>query len=166
MEQSARFALPYLSPGQAQKEWFHNEALQRIDMLICAAVDGVSVNDPPPAPQPGDCFLLGDQPTGGWAGQAGRLAGYSDGGWRFLAPAEGMRLLVRSTGETMVRLNGGWETGIVRASEVQVGGTRVVGPRQSAIAAPSGGTVVDGEARTAIVQILAALQAHGLVEAS
>ena len=166
MEQSARFALPYLSPGQAQKEWFHNEALQRIDMLICAAVEGVAANDPPPTPKPGECFLVGDLPTGDWAGQAGVLAGYSDGGWRFVAPAEGMRLLVRSTGETMVRLNGGWETGIVRASEVQVGGTRVVGPRQPTILAPSGGTVVDGEARSAIAQIVAALQAHGLVEAA
>ena len=166
MEQSARFALPYLSPGQAQKEWFHNEALQRIDMLVCAAVDGVSVNEPPPAPQPGDCFLLGDQPTASWAGQAGTLAGYSDGGWRFVAPAEGMRLLVRATGETMVRRGGGWESGIVRASEIQVDGVKVLGPRQPALAAPSAGAVVDSEARSAIAQIVAALQAHGLVEAA
>jgi len=166
MEQSARFALPFLSPGQAQKEWFHNEALQRMDLLICAAVEGVDANEPPVSPVPGDCYLVGDEPSGAWAGQAGALAGYTDGGWRFVAPAEGMRLLVRTSGETMVRRGGAWEVGIVRASEVQIGGARVVAARQPAIAAPAGGTVVDGEARSAIDQILGALRAHGLIEAS
>ena len=66
----------------------------------------------------------------------------------------------------MVRRGGAWEVGIVRASEVQIGGARVVAARQPAIAAPAGGTVVDGEARSAIDQILGALRAHGLIEAS
>jgi hypothetical protein len=39
----------------------------------------------------------------------------------------------------------------------------VVGPRQAAVAAPSGGTVIDAESRTALVAILAALRAHGLI---
>ena len=164
MDQSARLALPFLSPGQAQKEWFHNEALQRIDMLICATVESLPANDPPPAPQPGDCFVVGDQPTGDWVGQAGALAGFSDGGWRFVAPIDGMQVHCLPNGETMVRRNGAWESGIVRASEVQVGGAKVVGPRQPAIEAPGGGTVADAEARLAIGQIIAALEAHGLVE--
>jgi hypothetical protein len=47
---------------------------------------------------------------------------------------------------------------------VQISGKQVVGPRQPAIAAPSGGTVVDGEARSAIGAILAALATHGLLD--
>ena len=38
-ERSARFALPLLQPGQAQKEVFHNEALTAVALLIEAAVE-------------------------------------------------------------------------------------------------------------------------------
>jgi hypothetical protein len=41
----------------------------------------------------------------------------------------------------------------------------VVGPQAAAIADPDGGAVVDGEARTAIAAILAALRSHGLIAA-
>jgi hypothetical protein len=40
---------------------------------------------------------------------------------------------------------------------------QVVGNRQAAISAPSGGSTVDAEARTAIGSILAALRTHGLI---
>jgi len=39
----------------------------------------------------------------------------------------------------------------------------VVGVQQAAIAEPSSGDTVDGEARTAIDAILAALRSHGLI---
>jgi hypothetical protein len=55
MDQSARCGLPFLAPGQAQKEWFHNEALQRIDMLLCPVVEGPSCYS---ARQPGRWSLL------------------------------------------------------------------------------------------------------------
>jgi hypothetical protein len=38
MDQSPRFALPFLVPGQAQKELLHNEALQLVEMLLCPVV--------------------------------------------------------------------------------------------------------------------------------
>ncbi|MGH8526049.1 MAG: DUF2793 domain-containing protein [Gammaproteobacteria bacterium] len=147
-----------------QKEWFHNESLQRIDMLLCAAVEGPPQNDPPVSPVAGQCFLIGDSPTGDWTGQAGAIAGFSDGGWRFVTPIEGAQLLVRSTGETMLRRNGSWEEGIVRAREVQVGGLTVLSARQASIPAPAGGSVIDPESRSAITAILSTLQAHGLIE--
>ena len=164
MDQTARFALPFLAPGQVQKEWFHNESLQRIDMLLCAAVEAVPQNDPPVSPVAGQCFLVGDSPTGDWAGHLGAIAGFSDGGWRFVTPIEGAQLLVRSTGETMLRRNGSWEAGIVRAREVQVDGLTVLRGQQPPISAPAGGSVVDTESRSAITAILSTLQAHGLIE--
>jgi hypothetical protein len=42
-------------------------------------------------------------------------------------------------------------------------GEQVVGARQSAIASPAGGTVIDAEGRESIMQILATLRHHGLI---
>jgi len=164
MDQTARFALPFLVPGQVQKEWYHNEGLQRIDMLLSATVEAPPLNDPPADPIAGQCFLVGDSPTGDWSGQPGAIAGFSDGGWRFVAPPEGVRLLDRTSGETMLRLNGAWEAGVVRAREVQVGGQTVLAGRQAPIETPSGGAMIDAEGRSAISAILSALRAHGLIE--
>lgn len=164
MDQTARFALPFLAPGQTQKEWFVNEGLQRIDMLLCAAVEWLPANDPPANPQVGQSYLVGDAATGEWTGHDGAIAGFSDGGWRFVAPIEGVRVLVSSSGETMLRRNGSWESGIVRGVEFQVGGQRVLAERQPAIAGPAGGAVSDAESRAAISAIISAMRAHGLIE--
>jgi hypothetical protein len=49
---------------------------------------------------------------------------------------------------------------------LKVGGTQVVTSQQSHIADPSGGLIVDSEARTAINSILSTLETHGLVASS
>jgi len=163
MDQTARFALPFLVPGQFQKELQVNESLQRIDLLISALVEGPPLNDPPASPVPGLCYLVGDAPSGAWAGKAGAIAGFTDGGWRFVQPPEGIQVLDRSTGEMIVRRSGTWESGIARVREIRVGGQKVIGARQPSIAVPSGGSVIDPEARDAIAEIIASLRAHGLV---
>ena len=150
--------------GQTQKEWFHNEALQRIDLLLCAAVEGPPQPDPPASSLIGQCFVAGDSATGAWAGHDGALAGFTEGGWRFVAPAEGMKVTVRTTGETMLYRNGAWESGIVRGLEFRVGGQAVLKARQPAIAEPAGGSTIDAEGRAAISALLGALRAHGLIE--
>lgn len=163
MDQTARFALPFLAPGQFQKELQVNEALQCIDLLMCALVEGVPADDPPASPLVGQTYLVGDAPTGSWAGNAGAIAGFTDGGWRFVAPPDGAQVLDRTTGETIVRRSGAWESGVVRAREIQVDGIKVLGGQQASIMAPSGGSIVDPEARTAISAIIASLRAHGLI---
>ena len=163
MDQTARFALPYLAPGQLQKEFFHNEALQRIDMLLCPIVEGAATATPPSTPAVGNCYLIAANATGPWAGRDGSLACFSEGGWRFVPPVDGMSLVDRASGQLLSFRNGGWETGIVRAQEVRVDGQAVVRNRQSAIGDPSGGTIIDSQCRTAVAQILAAMRAHGLI---
>ncbi len=163
MDQTARFALPYLAPGQMQKELFHNEALQRIDMLLCPVVEGTASPTPPLSPTIGSCYLVAAGGTGDWAGHDGRLACFSEGGWRFVSPVDGMSLLDRASGEIVSRLYGAWETGILRAQEVRIDDVTVVRNRQSAIGDPSGGTMVDSECRVAVGQILSAMRAHGLI---
>ena len=163
MDETARFALPQLAPGQAQKEWFHNEALQRIDMLLCPVVEGAALVAPPASPTVGTCYLVAAGATGAWAGKDGMLAGYSEGGWRFVAPIEGARVLDRASGQTVVWRSGSWESGIVRASELQIDGLTLIRERQPAIADPTDGGVIDAPCRAAVANILSALRTHGLI---
>ena len=162
-ESSARLALPLLQPGQAQKEVYHNESVARLDLPVQASVVPVGTNTPPVSPAIGACWVVGAAPIGAWAAAADQLAGWTSGGWRFVRPVEGMA--VWSIGDAVeARFSGsGWALGEVRGGRVLIGGTPVVGPRQSAIAGASGGTIADAEARAAIDAILAALRAHGLI---
>jgi hypothetical protein len=163
MDQTARFALPQLSPGQAQKEWYHNEALLRIDVLLCPAVEGSALAAPPASPPAGACYLVATGATGAWAGEGGALATFTDGGWRFVAPIEGARVLDRTSGQMVVWRGGSWEAGIVRAQEVRINGLTVLRDRQAAVADPTGGSVVDAQCRGAVASILATLRTHGLI---
>lgn len=86
-----RFALPLLFSGQAQKEVIVNEALSLADILLHAAIDG-ELSVPPAAPAAGSTWLIGSLAQGEWAGRTGQLAGWSEGGWRYLAPRPGLRL--------------------------------------------------------------------------
>jgi hypothetical protein len=91
------------------------------------------------------------------------VAAFTSGGWRFIAPVEGMCLHVRSLQIGASYAAGGWKVGTLRGSRLMVEGLQVVGPRSAAIANPSGGAQVDAEARSAISAILASLRAHGLI---
>ncbi len=124
---------------------------------------GLLERAPPSDPAVGSCYLVGAGATGAWAGQDGSLACFSEGGWRFVVPADGLSLVDRVSGQQWLRYNGAWETGIVRAQEVRVAGETVVRNRQPAIEDPSAGAVVDSECRASVFQILAALRAHGLI---
>jgi len=66
---------------------------------------------------------------------------------------------VRITSDQSVQFVGAADTD----TEYRVDGVKVVGNRQPAITAPSGGGTIDAQSRTAIGAILAALQAHGLI---
>lgn len=161
---SARLNLPFLSAGQAGKEFVHNEALQTLDLVAAAAVEEGPRSDPPASPVVGACYLVGPSPTGEWAGKDQFLAGFTSGGWRYVAPQEGLTALVKSTGSWACYRSANWEIGQLRGSTVVLDGVQVVGPRLSEIAEPTGGDVIDAEGRAAIGQILAALRGHGLIE--
>lgn len=161
---SARFALPLLAAGQAQKEVVHNEAIQLLDLVVAAAVQEGPRKNPPAAPQVGATYIVDMAAMGAWAGHDQCLAGYTAGGWRFIAAREGLLAYVVSASVWAVFRAGVWEMGEVRGQHLLIGGQQVVGPRAAAIAAPAGGTTVDDAARTAVAQILAALRAHGLIE--
>lgn len=165
MNSTARFALPLLAAGQAQKEMSVNEAMTLLDALVQASAESAGNDTPPGDPLPGQCWIVGSSPAGVWAGASQKLAVWTEGGWRFVQAREGFAVYLRSNGLTARFEEGTWRTGAIAAAEIEIGGQRVIGPRQPAVADPSGGAVVDTEARAAIAAILSAFRSHGLIAA-
>lgn len=148
-DMSDRLALPLLAAGQAQKELTHNEALIRLDMLVQPVVEELGRNDPPEAPARGACWIAGAAPSGPWAGNADALACWTGGGWRFVRAFPGLSVRDRAGLALATYCEGGWR----------------VCERSEAIADPTGGPVVDAEARVALAAVLDALRRHGLIAA-
>lgn len=142
---SARFALPLLAAAQAQKEITHNEALALIDGIIHPVIESDSERAPPVDAVAGQAWLVGPGASGEWAGQDGRIALMTGGGWRFVTPVDGMQA---------------WLSG---ARAVFSGGTWSAPPTY---AAPDGGVVVDVEARNALSTLASALAMAGLIIAN
>ena len=141
--QSPRLALPLLAAGQAQKEMTHNEALILIDILTHPVIENVELATPPPTPEAGKMWLVPAASTGAWSGQSGRLAAMTEGGWRFFDAFEGLILWDRARAKQYRFHNGDW-----------------VVPNN--VAEPSGGTVIDAEARATLANIAALLVKWGL----
>lgn len=139
---SPRFGLPLLFAGQAQKEFFVNEAHALADALMHCAIEG-EASAPPVDPADGEAWLVGPAPTGEWAGREGSIASRQAGNWLFIAPRDGMRLLDRSTGQEK-RYLGEWKFPSVPLE-------------------PYGGSIIDAEARVAISAIIGALRAAGIL---
>lgn len=164
MSGTARFQLPFILPGQAQKEVYHNEALTRIDAALHAAVEQGALASAPQAPQIGQSWIVADSATGDWSGEDHGLATWTEGGWRFIAPSAGMMVWSKAQGLTLYWNGTGWSTGELPVSRLMVGGQQVVGARRPPVASPSGGTTIDLESRAAIDAIIATLMSHGLID--
>ncbi|WP_322964542.1 DUF2793 domain-containing protein [Sphingomonas fuzhouensis] len=158
-----RWALPLLTAGQAQKEIMHNEALSLLDIVVQPCAEAVGVNTPPGDPVVGQAWIVGDQPTGGWAGRALALAGWTEGGWRFLSPRAGLSVWSRADDCRCEWDGSQWRLGRVGARVLIVEGKKVVGAQRPGISSPTGGQVIDSEARLALNAVIAALREHGLV---
>lgn len=162
-ETSERFGLPFILPGQAQKEWFHNEALTRIDLALHCAVEERS-SQPPEEPLAGRCWLVGAAAAADWAGAENHLAMWTSGGWRFCAPVPGMTVWDKSNGLRFLWNGSGWSDGELVAARMVVEGQQVVGARRPPVPSPSGGTIIDAEARVAVTAIIETLMSHGLID--
>lgn len=159
-----RFGLPFILPGQAQKELFHNEALTAADALLHPSVESSALATPPADPQTGQSWLVGAPAQGTWAGKDRHLATWSVGGWRFAAPLEGMQIWDKGASLRRTWFGSAWSDGDVQCSRLVIGGLQVVGERQSAVPSPSGGTIIDAEARGAVAGLIVALRSHGLID--
>lgn len=137
-----RLGLPNLFAAQAQREITINEAFAILDALVHGVVDG-EANDPPASADDGQCWIVGSQPTGDWASHAGQIACRQSGAWLFVAPIDGM-VVFDGSASRIARFDNGWI-------------------RTTGVSAPSGGSVVDVEARAAISELIDALAAAGII---
>ncbi|WP_076070695.1 DUF2793 domain-containing protein [Sphingomonas montana] len=162
-DESVRFGLPWILSGQGQKEVTHNEALAIVDMALHPVVETLMLAVPPGDPVIGRAWAVPPDAVGAWAGRRGQIAGWTDGGWRFVLPALGMLAWVVDRGLHAYWTGTTWSTGPFPAAGLACDGLPVVGARQPAIADMAGGTTVDVEARATLISILLALRNHGLI---
>lgn len=139
---TSRFALPLLHSGQAQKEVFVNEALALTDTLLHCTVEGEAIVPAENALE-GQAWLIGTGASGEWADHDDEIAVRRGAAWAFIEPRDGMRLFDLSAGRELLFF------GFWRKASLPV--------------EPLGGSSVDGEARAAINDLVAALQALGIL---
>ena len=163
MTTTPRLAMPYLVPGQGQKEMTHNEALAILDLAVQPSVSGGPVDVPPATAVEGECMIVGKVPTGAFVDRADHLAIYQDAGWRFVAPREGFACFDTESHRSWRYDGSEWTDGVHEVSVLKVNGETVIGPRGPAIALPEGGATVDGEARATLEAVVQALRDHGLI---
>jgi hypothetical protein len=163
-DMTPRLALPVLAAGQAQKEITHNEALQRLDMLVQPVVQSAALAAPPGTPAEGQCWLVASPAADAWSGHEQCLAQWTAGGWRFAVPLAGWQAHVLDVDETRRFDGAAWLRPAVRPDGIYFADVRVISARQPAIAAPTGGVTIDTEARAVLAQVLTSLRNHGLVE--
>ena len=163
-DRSARFALPFILPGQAQKEAWHNEALALVDAALHAAAEEGPLATPPADPTPGQCWIVAAGASGDWAGRDDMLACRTGGGWRFVAPLPGMLVWNINMGCWLHWTGSVWSDGNMPAARFTIAGQQVVGPRLPDVPSPSGGTTIDAEARAAVDALIATLKSHGLID--
>lgn len=109
MSETRRLKLPFIMAAQAQKHVTHNEALLSADALLHLSVATRSLAAPPDSPEEGVRYLVASEASGAFHGEAGAIAAYDDGAWRFYVPQEGWRCWVADEARLLVYTGGAWE---------------------------------------------------------
>ena len=108
MGETANLGLALLEPAQAQKHVTVNEALVRLDALAKGVLASRTVTEPPVARAEGAVWAVPEGAGGDWAGEAGRLAIATGGGWSFVTPREGWRAYVLDEGAALLHDGTRW----------------------------------------------------------
>ncbi|HHL43173.1 MAG TPA: DUF2793 domain-containing protein [Hellea balneolensis] len=101
--------LPFIAPAQAQKHVTHNEALQKLDVLIQLRVLARDQFTPPPSPADSDAYIVPVNPTGVWAGETDKIAIWQANGWQFFTPNTGWLCWVDTENLYVVYRDGNWQ---------------------------------------------------------
>ncbi|MFV0292852.1 MAG: DUF2793 domain-containing protein [Paracoccus sp. (in: a-proteobacteria)] len=120
---TSRLALPLVQAAQAQKHVTVNESLARLDGLVNLVLISISRLEPPVAVVDGACFAIPLGAGKAWAGQDGKIAIASNGGWIFSEPQAGMRAFIADAGVNAVHDGTGWVEGAMTLGE---GGSALV----------------------------------------
>ena len=105
---SARFRLPYIMPGQAQKHVTHNEALRALDALLHMSVISRDVAAPPSTVNEGDFYVIGASPSGVFSDYANHIAGFVDGAWMFYPPIQGLIVNIEEEAICLIWRGAAW----------------------------------------------------------
>jgi len=116
MASTANLGLPLLAPSQAQKHVSVNESLSIVDSVAQLTLESLTLSAAPSGASSGSGYGVPAGATGGWAGQGGKIAIVSNGGWRFVTPRVGWRAWVKDQGTLCVLTSSGWQA-------LQAGGT-------------------------------------------
>lgn len=108
MDNSPNLVLPYIQAAQAQKHITHNEAIRVLDAIVQISVVDRDLSAPPGAPIEGSRYLVASSPSGAWAGQAGTIAAWQDGGWAFYTPRVGWVAYVADEGILIAYSGSAW----------------------------------------------------------
>jgi Protein of unknown function (DUF2793) len=127
--------------GQAQKEFFVNQALSILDSVQTGTVIA-SQPAPPSDVAEGACYRVTAPAVAAWEGCEDHLAVRIGGDWHFIPPREGMRLFDAEADHSLF-FRESWQSA-------------------DAALTPSNGTVIDIEARAAINQLIDALRTMGV----
>ncbi len=150
-DSTARLGLPLLIAGQGQKDITHNEALFLLDTLVQASVLSRAVGVPPATPVAGQCWIIPATATGEWEGRGNQLAAWTEGGWRYLPPRTAMLIRVQDENADYRFDGAAWLPAAPFGAPAPV------------VAPPSGGSVVDVEARAAILSLIDRLKLLRLI---
>jgi hypothetical protein len=128
--------------GQAQKEFYVNQALTILDALAQQAIVA-SLPQPPAGAGEGSCYRITAPASGEWSGHIDHVAIRIADSWHFVAPSQGMLMFDRAAGVWLC-FHSSWQSA-------------------PALSAPNGGVVIDVEARALLAQLVAGLRSIGLV---
>lgn len=137
--ETARLSMSLVQPAQAQKHVTVNEALMRLDGMVNLILESASVATPPATVLDGQCWGVPPAPQGAWAGQAGRIAIGSNGGWVFVPPSRGMRAFIRDRSMGAIHDGTAWVPGAVTMSASGAG--MLAGMAEGDVTLASGTTV-------------------------
>ena len=163
-EATTNFGLPLIQTGQAQKDVTHNEALSRIDRLLGSRVESRTTSVPPTAPAIGAAWIIPASASGSWAGHENTFAEWDGSAWQFINASPGFICWVADEAVICVRSEWGW-TARLPVQGLALDGRTLFASPPASVAGPSGGAIVDAEARTAILQLLQALRDQGMLSA-
>lgn len=137
----------YLNEGGAMVERFGQQPASIPDGALIGGqrrfiVENMTTNTPPGSPALGQYWIVGNSPTGAWAGQTGNIATNYGSGWVFIAASNGLEAYLKNTtasvtydGSAWVSSSGAW----LRFASAITAGT-------GSTTAPTGGTYWNGTA--------------------
>lgn len=121
MSNTTQLGLPLVQPAQAQKHVTVNAALARLDGLVHLTLASRTLTTPPSVVVDGAVYGVPAGAVNEWAGQDGKIAIGTNGGWDFAMPRRGWRAVILDEGAAAVHDGAIWREGMLTLSPHNAG---------------------------------------------